>query len=539
MSCSAKAAMKRLRRSIRRHGDDERGAVLILVAMSLTVIIAASGFSVDLGRIIVVNRSLQTVADASALDAARYLDTADSLTTEGQAALTENGSQATETVTGGLWAGGTFTPKTGIFCAPGKPFFNASCNAVKVVATSSIGNLFSQGGSTLHRSAIAATSPEASFSIGTYLAGVTTGNTYSNPQLWVLNALLGALESPPLTTLNLTAVGFSGLANTDVTIAQLIAFSGGVLTPANVMTTSLTAAGWVTLLQDAASSQAGSTCNNTPTPFPCTANSTLSTLPVNASTSATLCQLISVNGSSCSNPSLSQLSLNASINILQLLTTEAELAVVNGTNALSIPLLSASLPGVASASFTFTAIQAPQVAFGPVSPSTTASASQVSLKLVLTLAGGLGTLTIPISGANGQATLSGMRCVNNSATQVTIAASTTTATGGVTFSGLPGVTVATLSASGASPPSLPFTIIPPTTASIRANTNPVTFAATTPGFSFSGVSGLLNLVAATLLGPVSALTSNLGPIVQALGVSVAGAQVAVLGADCAAVSLVQ
>jgi uncharacterized membrane protein len=530
--------MRRLWRSRQQRADGERGAVLILVAIGLTMIIAASGLSVDLGRMVVVNRSLQSLADVSALDAARYLDTKDNLTTEAQAGLTENHATATETVQGGLWAGGVFTAKMGNFCTPGLPFLNAPCNAVKVTASTKVNDLFSHGHEAPTRSAIAATSPETSFSIGTYLAGVNSTNTYTAAQVAVLNLLLGSLVSPPITNFSFTAVGFSGLANTFVSIAQLISVSGGVLTPSNVMTTSLTGAGWVGLLQKAASSQAAllGTCNNTPTPYPCTANTVLTTLAAstNSTTSVTLCQLVSVNGSSCSNPSLSQLSLSASFNVLQLLSTESELAVLNGTNALFLTT-ALSLPGVTTAQLSFTAIQAPQIAYGPVSPSTTAKTSQISLKLVLTMASGVGVLTIPISGANGTATLTGMKCVNNAATQAAITASTTAATGSVSLLGIP---VATLSASGASPPAIGFTTIPPTTTSIQTNANPVAIGTNAPVVTFGGILGTLAPSVLLLLNSTSALSTELGPLMQALGVSFAGAQVAALSADCAAVSLV-
>ena len=64
-----------------RHRDNhERGATLILVAISMTALIAASGMAVDLGRTFVTNRSLQLVADDAALDSARYIAAQETLT---------------------------------------------------------------------------------------------------------------------------------------------------------------------------------------------------------------------------------------------------------------------------------------------------------------------------------------------------------------------------------------------------------------------------------------------------------------------------
>ncbi len=56
-------------------------------------------------------------------------------------------------------------------------------------------------------------------------------------------------------------------------------------------------------------------------------------------------------------------------------------------------------------------------------------------------------------------------------------------------------------------------------------------------FSFSGVSGTLNASVNTLL--TSVVPGAYGPVLQAAGVQVGGAQVADLSTNCDAVSLVQ
>ena len=87
--------------------------------------------------------------------------------------------------------------------------------------------------------------PESGFSIGSYLTSVNSQQTA------VLNDILSTLG----TSANVTAVGYEGLANTYVTVNQLITASGGLLTTSNVMTTSLTASQWLAIWNDAVANQ--------------------------------------------------------------------------------------------------------------------------------------------------------------------------------------------------------------------------------------------------------------------------------------------
>jgi uncharacterized membrane protein len=494
----------------------------------MVFIFGACAMSVDLGMVVVENRSLQSVADAAALDAARYINVSgESLTTQALNAASENGSNATLTTSEGLWSSGKFTAYTASQCIPTTPPAHAACNAVKVTAASTLKHLFESGSSALSRSAIAAVNPEAGFSIGTYLA------SFSSSQSSVLNALLGTLGG----SVNLTAVGYEGLANTNVTVQQLITASEGVLTPTNVLTTSLTAAQWVSFLNTAVESQTALlTCSSSPVPYPCTASTSLTTLgnSVYTSGSATLCQLVSINGSTCSSGALSQAALSAEINALQTLTTEAELA--NGTNALSITS-ALNITGLTNVQLTASVIQVPQVAFGPVG--TTASTAQVNINLTadISVLGliGVNLLDIPITAANGTSTLQSITCSNNAMTSTKIDAITTSVSNAVTLAGLQ---ISTLTVGGANT-TLGYVgdDVPMSNATAALSPpNPQTVGTTSPSLSFGGLLGLGTLVSPLLngtLGPV------LGPVLQALGVSVGGAQVADLSTLCGSVSLVQ
>jgi hypothetical protein len=152
----------------------------------------------------------------------------------------------------------------------------------------------------------------------------------------------------------------------------------------------------------------------------------------------------------------------------------------------------------------------------------------------------IGTLSIPLTAASGTATLSAVTCVNNAMTATQINASTTALTAGVTLNGL---NVATLSVNGVSNASAPYSanVVPPTSATQTAGTNPVSVGTTTPTLSFSGLAGLglTNLLVNGLLNSTSVLSEAIGPVLQAVGVQLAGADIADLSANCDAVSLAQ
>jgi uncharacterized membrane protein len=529
--------MNRLSKLFRPPHRDERGATLILVAAAMAVLLPVGlAFTVEIGEDTVVNRSLQTAADAGAVDGARYLGLSPDIsqTIAGQAVLRNYPGVAYTTAEGSWTSGGGFVSSA--TCEA-----SSTCTAIQVITSGSVKHLFESGSSSLSKSSVATryggsysgcVAPcnplttyygESGFSIGTYLA------SFSTAQSQVLNSLLGNLG----TSVTLTAVGYSGLANTWVSVQNLIDASGGVLTPSNVLTMSLTGAQWNSFLTSAVTTQvAPPVCSGSPVPYPCTAKTSLTTLggSVNGSTSASLCQMVSINGSSCSSGNLQASALSASVNVLQLLTTEGELA--NGSTGLDVK--SALNLGVAAAKLVTSLIQVPQVAYGPVG--TSASTSQINVDLQLTLLGSLNLLDIPISGADGTATLAAINCTNNviSATNGNIIdANTTVVSNSIT---LLGANIASIAVNGAPNQPLKYTVVPPTTMSENNSTNPQTIVAMPATFTVSGLSFVNQLLVGGIL---NGLTSSLGPVLQALGVNVAGAQVADLSTDCAAASVSQ
>ena len=363
-----------------------------------------------------------------------------------------------------------------------------------------------------------------------------------SPQTSVLGVLLGKLGA----SANLTAVGYAGLANTFVSVQQLINASGGILTPTNVMSATLSAAQWDSFLNGAVSSQAALlTCGNTPTPYPCAATSVLRPFVLSpgplSSTSLQLCQIVSIDGSSCGSQ-LSQVALSTNLNVLQTLTTEAELA--NGASGLDVTAalgltdtLGNPIPAVLYLSAS--AIHPPVVAYGPVG--TTASTGQVGATLALTVPVplvGNQVLNIPIAAATGTATLSTVTCQSNALYKASISAGTTASgPNSVTLNNSP---IATLTLNGVSPPNL-LSVRRAGCSTVAddcwVQPNPINVATSTPTVSFGSQAGGLPVLVSTLL--TTTVPPILGPVLQALGVEVAGAQVADLSTNCDAVSLVQ
>jgi uncharacterized membrane protein len=524
----------------------------VLTGICMVVLLWGAAMGVDLGFTVYGSRQAQAMADTAALDLARYINVADNQPNNALAAqyldgklvnvATDNASNAGLSVTLGLWKNGAFTaPSLG--CTPTTPALTYSCNAVDVTASQSVPQIFFGGlrvldghaGSTItsDRSTIAAVTPESSFSIGTYLASLSD----PGQQLPVLNALLGTLGSA-----SLTAVGYQGLADTNVTINQLVTASGGFLTTSDVMTTSLTSQEWQSILTDAVTNQVAKlNCGASPVPSPCNAGTALTQI-TGGSAMVPLCHLVSINmgsiASGCTTvpgtttTTLSTAALSANLNVLQLLTTEAEF--VNGNSALNVTS-ALGITGVTTAQLYLTLVQPPQVAYGVVG--TTASSAQVQADLQLTLPI-LGLLDIPLSAASGTATLKTLKCQNNIMSSTTIAGATNAASGNVT---LAGTNIATVSISGYSGPSTTFAagVVPPTASTASATpapTNPVQVAPSSPSPTIAGLSGSTNPVVSTALSTVTGL---LDPVLQAAGVSVAGASIADLGTNCGSVSLVQ
>jgi uncharacterized membrane protein len=542
----------------RRGRSDERGATFVVTAIAMVALLGAGAMGVDLGFQVDSNQQAQAIADIGALDMARYINIADGYKTSSPSITTYlNGKLANVSTDNGLNSGGatlsyavgTWSSAGGWKAATGPCFAqlhtnNVPCTAVKVTATQSVPHIFVGGSSSVTRSAVGYLNPTTAFSIGTYLANL---NSQQGP---VLNAIMSQISG----SANLTLAGYEGLADTYVTVKQLIAAgaaAGVVLSPTNVMTTSLTSAQWLSIFKAAAYNQELSlNCASSPEPSPCVAYTNLQSLSGSGSASAELCQLVSINGSTCSSGTLSQGGLGASVDVLQTLLTEGELA--NGTSGIDLGT-SLGLSGVTDAKLVLNVIQPPQVAWGSAGASATSAQVQSTLRLFVI---GVGEIDVTLGAAEGTAKLlatpAPITCAqtNDALQQVIINASTTAATGNVTLiDPTLGVNqaVASTSVSGVANTAITFTApIPPPTSEFGAgsNANPYQIGTTSPGVTISTLGGLSSPITSLLSVPpvsllISQVQSALSGILQAAGVTAAGADVADLSIDCDSVSLVQ
>jgi hypothetical protein len=208
----------------------------------------------------------------------------------------------------------------------------------------------------------------------------------------------------------------------------------------------------------------------------------------------------------------------ASVNALSLL--QGELFLARQGSAVSSNLTTGIPAGIADVSFTAQVVSTPSIAFGPVGTSATNGQISVSIRANLL---GLVPVQLGVTGAAGTLTLASVACASIGPS------STATATVQTSLTGL------SLTVLGA-PVGLGLTAVPPTTKSFSP---PFTWAnsqhvgATSLGLSTAvggAVSGLVALAVNPLLVPLE--NAVVSPILKSLGVSIAGADVAVLGPVC-------
>lgn len=252
---------------------DERGAVLILAAVFAAVAIVGAALSIDIGALVLEKRSNQRVADLASLDGVRGLSgadkrqTAEQLVVEsarrngfettwvagqcsalqpGNTGATFVGSDARELIVeiGNATSSSAFVPlpcpvagyaaeqllfDTGLLPAP---------NAVRVTASSPVGFKFMPGSQVETASAVSvldvATSTNTTPDVttpGSNAAAVNVGSTavgISATHAALLNTIFQVTGNPvgpplgnPPGNLNITALGYQGLANVTMSLEEL------------------------------------------------------------------------------------------------------------------------------------------------------------------------------------------------------------------------------------------------------------------------------------------------------------------------------
>jgi uncharacterized membrane protein len=557
------SAIERIGRAVRLRQHNEGGATLVLVAVVMAVLLpVCAAFTLNLGQQVDLNRVLQQIADSGAVNATTAEAqgaTAASILAAAQAAATNDGYTystspsaafpsvyVTESTVSGTWS--QTCGWVQVTPPPATTPTNASCvdankistSGILVTAQSTEANLVHivAGSSMLKRSAIGAVVPTAGLSIGTTVASFSTA---SSP---ILNQLFGAFGG----SVSLSAIGYNGLLTGNVTLQQLMVASGvsgstTILNPSNILSLGFTTAGWAKLIDAADPSLPQSISYGGSTASGCTVNDT---------TCLSVCDLANILPF-CPSGILPPSDYAISLNVLQTLTLAAELS--NGTSALSLTAgfnAPAGLNlGITSAQVAFSAITPPSIAYGPVGTTVTDTqvTATVSITSSLLLSILSGTTTIAATAGSGTATLNSVNCTNGALTSVGIGAYTTAASVTITvpvlniLGGLLSSTQTTTltgSGSAASPNNLTFNAaaIPPSSTTQTAtgnNKNPQTIGTTAPGLS----TNLLSL--GSLLTSVKNFVTGtlVSPILQALGISLANANVSALSDNCSSVAVVQ
>jgi len=393
-------------------GDPERGAVLLVVAIAMVVMIGATALAIDIGQVTNNNRTLQASADVISLDVARAVNGQTAAALSGasgpvtlavQASATRNNvTFSTVTVELGTTSGSTFTPIA-------TPVLNGAVQsvtstavptAVRITTLGTVDFAFRPGGSTSNRKAVATQAGIAGISVGSFLARVDTSTG-------LLNSVLGSFIGG-----NLTLVGYTGIAAGSVNLGQLrtqLAFG----TVDQLLAADITYRNFLNATAAALSAKGD------PTSLTARAGVIALAAAANPALDLKLGDLIKVaNGSGNS-------AADVDLNVFQLATMAAQVA--NGSNALSATLATSSLGGLGGLlnssgnSVQLKVIEPPQIAIGPAAQDssgnwvTKARTAQVRLYINLrplgNVLGGILNLPIVVEAAAAEASLRGITCV--------------------------------------------------------------------------------------------------------------------------------
>ena len=387
-----------------RRNRNENGVVAIVVAIvTCFTLIPLAAYAVDIGVQRVARRDVQAKADVIALDLARQLDGRTYAQLHASLQTLANKSAARNNATGmtvvpELGTLGTYSPTN-----PASYFTPTTVNtvvptAVRVTVSTSVNFSLHGGSGGVVRSAVARSQATACFSIGSFALNLDSSKSL------LLNGLIND-------SLNLSAISYTGLANANITLLGL-ATELGVGSPSELASLSTT---WslnqfYLALAHVLQAQGGEAADVT---------------LLNQLAAASFGGLPNISvGSLLELGTASQSALDASVNVLDLVSTSA--FVANGTNALAVPSLTAGIPNVAGVTASLKVIEKPKG--GCFRVGGTVQTSQVDLDLTFTLANlnvltlvASSTLTLHVSLAQALGTLTNIQCGNPYGVDVSVA----------------------------------------------------------------------------------------------------------------------
>lgn len=393
----------------------ERGAVTLIIAVVVVVLMLSAAFTIDLGLQRVARADAQALADVVAMDLSRELDgrSVDQLlpvmATESAASLARNESvigdiePQLEIELGIVQPDGDFVP-----IATGVP------TAVRVSADVAVAMAF--GGFTGHdqgeaeRQAVSQAASGACFRLGSFAAAIATGDSA------VAGVFEALMADPDALGANLSAVGYQGLVTTYVNIADLAVEMGfgtvdALLSQGNVSVANLISASARALDTEGKSAAEIAT-----------AAGILGAIAarIQADTTANIGELLDVGGGAAATSKINALDLVGGAG----LAASTESTIANQNNLLHTGV-KWSEPHTSQGDIELSVIEPPRQACGPIG---SANASTGQLELATTIgfnlpnkilgldlsaidhAGTQTQVTIGATLAGAQARLTGMRC---------------------------------------------------------------------------------------------------------------------------------
>lgn len=512
-----------------RNKRGEGGAILIMATAGVVVAVVAAALAVDLGTLAQERRRDQKIADLAALDAIRFTPAEYQAEAEDSAERNgfPTGTGYSVTAVEGTKVGGSCLASVG-------------AGKVCVTVTSPHKNNFIAGGATVQARAVAGNEPRAQFSIG---SKAITVDTTTSP---IFNAILGDLLNTS-SAVNVTALGYTGLMNSSVSLAELVAADSTLGSPNAILTnnTSLRKLALASATVLANKGAGGCTaCANAATALGSFASTIDSAMMLKVG------DILSVDQPS--DPAVGAVQFN----IFDLLSSSGQaIEIANGDNLISVPGITLGFTTAGqslSATLKLHLIEAPKFsALGPakVDPSTNewvtkAKTSQMGVDLDATIhvetpiLGCIGlcvdlTLPLRIGAAEARGSLTDIRCaLANPQFDVLVSTASATASAATVLAVkvatvplvLPPIVNVSKAVGGNPNETKTFTAPFPTAIQSTAATGAGLTQALTGDLSVLGIN--LGPVL-SLLSPVTTAIDNklLGPIFDAFGLAVGGADV--------------
>lgn len=517
------------------HRRDERGAIMIMAVLGLTVMLVSASLSIDIGRISVEKRKDQSIADMAALDAARDRNNALALA---QASATRNGFAYNA-------AGNSLGVEIGSLDSHGAFQPNVGSTAVRATVSSTVKYFFQVGSRTVTARAVAAMRDFGRFGIGSNLA------SFSTDQSTLMNMVMGQMMGAVGGNAGVTLVGWQGLTTSTFTLSalqqQLINGGLDVGTLDKLLGTDITLVQLYNAMANVMTNQ-GNLAQAT----------VLSNMASVASGTPhlTLAKLFSISDGD------GTAALSTAWNVYDLVTGAAEVA--NGTNFVTIPNAGVTVPGVTNTTLSLKVIEGMKFKSGPVG--TTITTSQVQLTVTPTLnmsptIAGLvnpnitGDLPVTMTAGAATGTLEDVTCTNPQSMKVGVdpqpgslsSSGTLHLSSKILLAQVPLLDMAVSSTQTLTGSHGDLTFTPPTSGTQHYGSTTVGLSGMPYTTGSVTVLGSLPLPQLTLTNAVvSALGPQLGqvdskvvsPLFQALGVQVGSADVTAAGIKCNVLGLV-